>query len=788
MRKSLAIVVGLIASAGATSAGALTVPNPFFGSDTLFNVTNGAIAGAGLTPTTAYVAGGSGTGQAAMANRVAASATQQIAPMSKMLTSGACQFGIATGAAGTDTTNATGIVIGLDAVDVLSSTTSGASAACTGSADGTATGLAYSGSAVFGASGTATAPAQNWKYILALVYGGKDITTGVVDCSQTARVNLVNNWSALFQNNCTNPAANVCGDTNHNVAGGGPNVLWHAFRRDEASGTSDVFSSLLGLSPSTSQTANNGFGTSPYCNALNWDATTANDTGTACSLGVHDQWTGPGGIVDPLSVTTPPHRRPPPGTWGDSPDATQTTNSADVLPTDLQDNDPIRRPCIGGSTGSAARTAEEVCNLDKKLGLVLPVPASDFIPKTLSPLKQYPTAACTGAFAQQTPVHVFTCAPFNTRVHFGQCANGDALFGGNCPVPLNGVEGTGTSQCFASSSTRASLVKRDGTVAPTSINALTAEGRAFNLQMFNGANTDGVVAYIQQVVQNGTPTPISRDFVGGYGRIHTVATIFNGTPTSVGCQMVDATDQIGCLAAADPCSIGYAGDGGKGWNSRADGSLTPPTTTVAALSDGIRINQIYPQAASVQSLGASPTEYQIARKLYLNSIIGFGAITAGQAGQTDTATGELALATYESSPANIAPLLAADGYFQVGTQAGQLGIAGTGGAANTPFCEDFNQVLVCGSTAPTNDNACARMPANTTAIDPSTDPTQSTVSTVCGNGVKEAFEECDPGNGASAATASCSTTCRCAGITSFQAGTAAQCTAAGLPAGCNLCL
>ena len=80
------------------------------------------------------------------------------------------------------------------------------------------------------------------------------------------------------------------------------------------------------------------------------------------------------------------------------------------------------------------------------------------------------------------------------------------------------------------------------------------------------------------------------------------------------------------------------------------------------------------------------------------------------------------------------------------------------------------------------------MPANTTAIDPSADPTQSTVSTVCGNGVKEAFEECDPGNGASAGTATCSTTCRCAGITSFLAGTAAQCAAAGLPTGCNLCL
>jgi hypothetical protein len=784
MRKSSAIVVGLLVSFGATSAAALTVPSPMFGSDSLFNLTVGAISGAGLTPTTAYVGGGSGAGTSAMANRTAANATQLVGPATKMLTSTACQYGLASGAAGANTTNASGIVIGLDAVDILASTTSGSNAACNGTSDGTGTGLAYSGSAVFGAGGNATSASQNWKYILALVYGGKDITTGVVDCGQPARQNLVNNWSTLFQNGCTNPAANVCGDANHTVAGGGANVLWHAFRRDDASATSDVFASLLGLSPSTSQTANNGFGTSPYCNALNWDATTANDNGTACSLGAHDQWTGPGGIPDPSSTTTPAHRRPPPGTWGDAPDSTQTTNGADVLPTDMQDNDPIRRPCIGGSTGSAARPAEEVCNLDGKLGLVLVLPSTDFIPKTLSPLVQYPTAACTGAFAQQTPLHVFTCAPFNTRVHFGQCANGDALFGGNCAVPLNGVgaPGAGTSQCFASSSTRASLVKRDGTVPPTSVNALTAEGRAFNLHLFNGSNADGVPGYVEQIVQTGTSAPLSRDLVGGYGRIHTVATIFakGGTPTTVGCQMVTADDQVGCLAAADPCSIGFASDGGKGWNTRPDGNLTPPSSVFGALTDAIRVAQVYPQQSSVQLLGipavASGIEYQMSRKLYLNSIIGFANIAPTTA---DPATGELALAQYESNAADITPLLTASGFFTNGPQSAQLGVARTGGTANAPFCEDFNQTLVCANSALVNDNACARNPPGIPS-DPSAVPTGTTTSTVCGNGKLEALEECDNGtpgdpttnpvNGGNGSSGNnCSTTCRCAGATSFVA-------------------
>ncbi len=771
MRKSIAIAAGLVAAASSTAAGALTVPNPYYGSDTLFNVTTGAIAGAGLTPPTAYVAGGSGTGQSAMASRVAASATQQTAPMSKMLTSGACQFNLASGAAGTNTTNATGVVIGMDAVDVLSSTAGGATAAC----NGAGAGLAFSNSAVFGASGNQTAPAQNWKYILALVYGGKDLTTGVVDCAQTARKNVVNNWSALFENSCANGTPSVCSSSTHTAAGDGTHTpLWHAFRRDEASGTSDVFSSLLSLSPSTSQTANNGFGTSPYCNALNWDAQTANAN---CAFPVssdglnHDQWTGPGGIVDPLSQCnigtgacgapgTGNHRRPPSHAWGDFPDPNATTNSADVLPTDMQDNDPIRRPCVGGGTGNAARAAEEVCNIDGttnnhgNLGVVLPVAASDFLPKSLG-LLQYPTAAA-GNFIAGPAANVLTCPIRNGGVHNGQCPNGDASPGGLCQVPTTAAGTGGTTQVLASNSTVAGIVVRDGTVAPTSVNVTLSDGRHYNAQLRNGSNVDGAAGYVKQIVQNGTATPLSRDFVGGYGRIHTVATVLTGAGAPVGCQMVDATDQIGCLVAADPCSIGYAGDGGKGWNTRPDGTFAPRSTVVSALTDALLVQATAPTAATVQALGQNG-EYQVARKLFFNSIVGFSAINAGAAGQTDTATGELALAQFEANAANITPLLALDNYFTVGTNSPAGTSVVNGNTVGNPFCEDFNQQLVCGATAPANTNACA---GNAAVGLP-------TASTVCGNGIVDPFEECDPGAAATGATATCSTTCRCAGITSF---------------------
>ena len=192
MRNSIVIATTLVAGGAATSVGATSnVPTPYYGSDTLLQLTNEAIANAGLGTSTSYVAGGSGTGQTSMANRVAPNAIQQTAPMSKMLTSGACQYNLASGTAGTFTTNATGIVIGMDAVDVLSSTLTGGQSACQGTADQAGTGLAYSASATFGAGGSQTNSLQNWKYILALVYGGNDVTTGTVDCNQPSRQNLV---------------------------------------------------------------------------------------------------------------------------------------------------------------------------------------------------------------------------------------------------------------------------------------------------------------------------------------------------------------------------------------------------------------------------------------------------------------------------------------------------------------------------------------------------------------------------------------------------------------------
>src|SRR5580698_7195486 len=193
MKKSIAIAATLVAGASATTVGATSgIPAQYFGSDTLFVVTQDAITD---TPTLGasfqanYLAGGSGAGQSAMATATAAAEVQQTAPMSKMLTNGVCnKLG---GTNGSAATNASGIVIGMDAVDLLSSSVTGGAAACSGA------------SGIF----TGSNAGQNWKWVLALLYGGLDLSPGgsaTPDCNSTARQTLVSNLSNLFETACAN--------------------------------------------------------------------------------------------------------------------------------------------------------------------------------------------------------------------------------------------------------------------------------------------------------------------------------------------------------------------------------------------------------------------------------------------------------------------------------------------------------------------------------------------------------------------------------------------------------
>jgi hypothetical protein len=838
MRNSIAIVATLVVGASATTVGAYSVPATYFGSDTLFLVTQDAIGetpGLGASLESNYLAGGTGTGQNTMAAASAAAALQQTSPMTKMMSNGVCNA--LGGVNGNLATNASGVVIGLDAVTLLSASVSGGAAACNGasdsaSADGTGFGAAYSGTVgVFSGSNAK----QNWKWVLALLYGGLDLSPGAPaspDCNSTARQNLVSNWSLLFQTGCSN-AASICQDAAHK-AGGSTAALWHAFRRDDASGTSDVFSSLIGLQTWLGGGQNaatyNGFGITPYCNALNWDAnvvTNGNGTSVTCAgtAGPHDQFVGPGGVVDPSSKCTftdfkaadlkvaetcgaagsGNHRMPPASAYGTAPDPNvggvgNAPAAWDVLPTGFQDNDPIRRTCLGNSTGNPLSEAEEVCNIDGRLGVVLAIPATDFLPSTTNHPVQYPSNQCSGTYYEGLAPNILSCAPKGTTAHSGQCPNGDALFSGNqCETPVDDSTSNVTSQCLNNKSPSASIIVR----------GISTDGRVHNLAMYDGTVAGQQPVFIHQTIQNGKTTPPKVDFVGGMGRIHTVATIYDktkGKPTNVGCQYGDVSDQMACLVQADPCSVAY-GSIDPTFSERANGAcaylasavggnlctvagsgysgascpaacLAVGTTSAALVSESVRIDQDYPNAAAVLALGKQANEYQIGRKLYFNSLVGFSAIT-GTTGDPG-ALGELALAEFESNEANIGPLLASVGFFPL---AGSQTATGNDAAGvplsvfNQPFCEDFDEQTVCNPTSttsalPANVNAC---PGNASApieyaaagsIAAATAP--PTQGSICGDGNLDPFEECDNGLNNGTSGNACSVTCRCSGTTSFE--------------------
>jgi cysteine-rich repeat protein len=138
----------------------------------------------------------------------------------------------------------------------------------------------------------------------------------------------------------------------------------------------------------------------------------------------------------------------------------------------------------------------------------------------------------------------------------------------------------------------------------------------------------------------------------------------------------------------------------------------------------LKVNAVSNIASCVRSF-----EYPLARKLYLNTLVGFENV-AGQ---------ELSLArcfagTGLSGSATIDAMVAMHGFVP-------LGVA--------PYCEDFNEVSLCGVPGP-NTNACTNNPSPLPG---------GTTSTTCGNGVVEIFEECDDGafNGAAG---HCTSTCR----------------------------
>jgi len=167
---------------------------------------------------------------------------------------------------------------------------------------------------------------------------------------------------------------------------------------------------------------------------------------------------------------------------------------------------------------------------------------------------------------------------------------------------------------------------------------------------------------------------VSVPMVGAYYRIHqshTLATV-GGSPAL--CQSGSATDQIGCLVQASPCSIGYAGR--EGANVAVNG-------VQGAFS--LKNNGIDPQTQCVRNLIASTFfpavggTYPIARRLFLNTLKGFDQVTG------DERKGALCFQNRTITD----PIATARGFITLSATA----------AGRPSYCSDFNEQTTCAAGA-----------------------------------------------------------------------------------------
>jgi hypothetical protein len=471
------------------------------------------------------------------------------------------------------------------AVTLVGSNTTAASAACNGDPNTSCnpsfepnTGAAYN-STITTTAGSYTF--DDWRDVLRVLltgldhdHAGTDATTWAArDCSSPVREALANNWANLFENQCTSPAGDASGPCT---------ALRHVFRTDDFSPVTQTLVALLGL-PSivAPETTVNGAlqhtGASPFCNAVR--PAFVFPTPPTCLQGTDATW-------DATSKATVQTCAGQSAVGAGS----VLTRETAVYRAVFQDNDPIRRKCVGSGAGTAA--AEDVCGHSGDLGLVLSI--ADVPEETLNPPRtnddRYNATPCNGRSAGAVSVgapEVFdaiTQARVLARAGGNLlCPNGDVLnnFGGclaptTLPIPPATLPSP-TVQCLASRLSIPAL-----TISSTAVPAVNpvlpsiADGRAYNQHL-----------YVQLGSAGGYQTnALGFPITGAYYRLHALHSL---APTDAGappsCQFANSSDQIGCLVAASPCSVGVAD--------------VSTLTTNAATTGGLKLSAQSPISACI---------------------------------------------------------------------------------------------------------------------------------------------------------------------------------------------
>jgi cysteine-rich repeat protein len=534
-----------------------------------------------------------------------------------------------------------GLVIGLDGLSIVASKAAGGSVTCNGAADdcdaatepnaGLATTQTISGLTDLVRYPGGTYTFTNWRDVLRVVFAGMEIGDSnnltLRDCNRELRRRLADNYGLLFKTGTCAPSPTEPGTTNCTQ-------LRHAFIRDNESGTTDAFVSLLGL-PSVSLPTN----VSPFCNALR--------------------------AADPV----------PAGVARYSPD--------------FQDFDPVRRACDANEE-VCHRTASQLGAATRwGLGLVVTVNAADFIVAGAPISDAFPVAPCVSF--ELLPLIPPSLPPLVRR-----CPNGDTpFFGSLCFIPKSAA---GSFKCLNPNTLKPALINEQPPVPIEGRVPAQADGRVYNLHLLKDPPPGS---------PPGTPPTYEldgrgRQMEGAFYRVHATRSFTAG----VTCQQKQATSQIGCLVAASPCSIGFAGR---------------EAVSATAQTESLNVNGLYPTLSCITTQA-----YPLNRKLYVNSFLGF----EGSA----TLTQERELARCFADRTKIDTILTNRNFVPLPVT-NPLTLQPL-----NPFCEDFRETQ-CGNLGnPANFNACG----NNGAVGlPGSNPGEFTI---CGNGTREYGEQCDDGN------------------------------------------
>lgn len=641
MRKLFVGATFLILGAGAASNAMAALA--LKGSDTLEDVARDVIAAcpSAITAAVSYVGGGSGGGEAAM---IAATPTQQVAPMSREL-SGTTSPVVACDAS----KGAQELLLGLDGIaivganqiaagggDSLEKTPStsddcgdaivgGKSVACTAGVDG--------------CDGSGTYTFTDWRDVLAMVYAGQNHAAGAltvnegavsdprynpavpatphklrnpvrINCASQVRVNLVNSWGTLFSD--VGAASPLTCRTGTCVK------LKHAFRRGDLSGTTDTFVGLVGLisipgftktlSPTSVQFPGiDGAATAnPFCNAgdgpmnkgdsdyLDLDPIRRiadSESAALARTGLEQVAEGYLAPANPPAVRGNDTRVDPPvGVLTDK----AWSNFQNVG---------VDATIVGGVAGWQAGQAAALA-ARKGLGLVLTI--------------EIPTNFGDDQAAYWSP----SPTPGQAPVKCDPGVFAPSLIGANVICP----DGSGPNLCLlpvGSSGTNFNCLSD----APVPASSPVRDTRVYNLMVFNAAGKFVKDNYFNPNLSTLTAVRQNR-VVSAYFRLHTTqVTNFGGTPTVASnptgsCKTFSSTNQIGCLVRANPCSIGFAG------REAVDAANLSMAFQIGQNGSSVVASALPASQSRIENLVtlAGPA-YPISRKLWVNAYVGLANVS-----------------------------------------------------------------------------------------------------------------------------------------------------------------